>query len=573
MSRARRRDNSTSSSLLPFLAVLLSTMGVLVVLLVVMASVQLNHAQSKHEQELARKTAELNSPEQQKLRKELEEANRKKAQGEALRDEAAKRLADADAKLGHVEADIRRRQDKLRMLVDKMRELESAREGVVDDAQMAEERLAYLKDRIEERRKEIDELKQQVASRSNSYAILPFDGDSGTRLQPIYIECRADAIVFQPEGIELRPEDMNDVLKESNPLAAGVRAVQRYYVQQGTSIDEKPYPIFIIRPDGAEAFHHAANALQFVNCQYGDEQVSEDQALDYSAANPKLAQVILRAVQNSKIRLEHIREHAPGGYQAGRKHSFSIAPSLVSRYESGTLPHNIEVRGGGGARNRIGIAQTSQIDGIEVASLAAAFRQAAATTGDESGSSARDSGPSQEAEGNGPVAASTQMGAPVEQATQAGTNGAPPGSPGTGSNKSEQPNTAAQASQQPETGSEPAGSRTGQPGPPRRNDFDGVIVERTLTVTVSGDEVVVGRGNGATRVRITEDFAYTAGEIHKAIKAQVVEWGIAGDGLAWKPTLKIEVKTGGDNFAKAIADIFSARGVTARISQAPTNRL
>jgi len=589
MSRARRRDNSISDSLLPFLAVLLSTMGVLVVLLVVMASVQINQAKSKHQAEQAEQQALANSPEQQKLREELAKAEQMRQHGEALRDEAAKKLSDADTRLGQIEADIRRRQERLGVLAEQMRELNAKKAGVVDDSQVAGERLAQLQQRIEERRKEVEDLKKKVANQPKSYAVIPYQSDQGTRLQPIYIECRSDAIIFQPEGVRITAEDMNRALREGNPLSASIRAVQRYYLSRGASVDEKPYPLFLIRPDAAGTWEAVLSAMEHTDCDYGYEQVSEDWQLDFSAANPLLAREIVGAIENSGLRLAHLKNRAPGQYEAGRRVDFSPQPNVVSLYDAGKLPPHVVVEGGSGATGRLARSQASEIDGIEVETLAAAFRKASQAgegfggipDGDDNGTSRT---PGKNSTGSIEGERGSQYGATPIEAQPAGeslaSNQAGESTSGTGATdgsaqqppEGEQQGTDTQASQQ-ATGSELANSG----GKGRRMGTEkqstGFSVERTLRVTVTGQNIQVGVGEGMTTVPISNNFADTANELHKALKRQVLDWGIAGDGSSWKPSLKVVVGPGGDHYAKAIADIFSARGVPTRISKAPINRL
>ncbi len=45
-----------------------------------------------------------------------------------------------------------------------------------------------------------------------AYSVVPYLGTNGTRRRPIFIECLADRIVLQPEGIELAAEDFEEPL-------------------------------------------------------------------------------------------------------------------------------------------------------------------------------------------------------------------------------------------------------------------------------------------------------------------------------------------------------------------------
>ena len=124
MSRASRRDNTTSTSLFPFLAVLLCTMGVLVVLLVIMASVQLSQARNKQLAK-AKLHTEYDSDEQKTLRAELAAIEKRQRRLERIRDDAAKRLHNEEQRLSQIEENIRRRQERLELLRVEIEELKA----------------------------------------------------------------------------------------------------------------------------------------------------------------------------------------------------------------------------------------------------------------------------------------------------------------------------------------------------------------------------------------------------------------------------------------------------------------
>ena len=66
-----------------------------------------------------------------------------------------------------------------------------------------------------------------------SYSVVPYDGPNGTRRRPIYIECLADAVVLQPEGVRLSEADFEGPLGPGNPLAAALRAAGRLSAPPG----------------------------------------------------------------------------------------------------------------------------------------------------------------------------------------------------------------------------------------------------------------------------------------------------------------------------------------------------
>ena len=89
-----------------------------------------------------------------------------------------------------------------------------------------------------------------------TYSVVPYQGPNATRRRPIYIECRGDAIVLQPEGVELTSDDFVGFLGPGNPLASSLRAMTEYY-NANTPPGQKPsepYPLLLVRPDGVPAY-------------------------------------------------------------------------------------------------------------------------------------------------------------------------------------------------------------------------------------------------------------------------------------------------------------------------------
>ncbi|MGI9457444.1 MAG: hypothetical protein ACR2NU_12845, partial [Aeoliella sp.] len=242
MSRARGRQNKATASLFPFLAVLLSTMGVLVVLLVAMASVQLDQAEDKRAADVQARQFAADSPEQQRLREELASAEAGRARLHEFRDQARESLRNAQLRTSQIEANIRRWQDRLDSLRLAIRELQQLDGEQNDDRIQAEQRLADLARKIAEAKDQVEQLEAEQASKPEAYAILPYEGPLGTRRRPIYIECLRDRVVIQPEGIHLLPADFHPELGAGNPLAAALRAAREYYATSGLSQDEEPYP-------------------------------------------------------------------------------------------------------------------------------------------------------------------------------------------------------------------------------------------------------------------------------------------------------------------------------------------
>ena len=63
-----------------------------------------------------------------------------------------------------------------------------------------------------------------------------YEGPNQTRRRPIYLECRDDAVMLQPEGIALSESDFEGPMGPGNPLATALRAAREYMLAQHDSI-------------------------------------------------------------------------------------------------------------------------------------------------------------------------------------------------------------------------------------------------------------------------------------------------------------------------------------------------
>ncbi len=115
-----------------------------------------------------------------------------------------------------------------------------------------------LKEQIALARRRLAAAQQNPDTKKNTYAVVPYLGKNGTRRRPIYIECRGDGVIIQPEGIRLTEEDFQGPMGPGNPLAAALRAAREHLAaQQKTSGGpiEEPYPLLLVRPDGIAAYY------------------------------------------------------------------------------------------------------------------------------------------------------------------------------------------------------------------------------------------------------------------------------------------------------------------------------
>jgi hypothetical protein len=132
---------------------------------------------------------------------------------------------------------------------------------------------------LDESRKLIDEHKGQLVSPVHS--IVPYDGQTGTVRRPIIIECVGEVVRFEAEQVEIPIAILQKFSPEQNPLSSGVEALFRYWMAKEQIADpqrqpRKPYALILVRPSGAEAFSTAVFALDQMVGDFGYELVETD---------------------------------------------------------------------------------------------------------------------------------------------------------------------------------------------------------------------------------------------------------------------------------------------------------
>ena len=326
---SRKRDGSHSSNLFPFLAVLISAMGALILLLLVVAQ----KAGKDRDQEYAAKREELIAkaadlpalPEKKKFpaignppdlvvpelikhdlkplpevvdrrseiqRRIAEVRHELKAQTETVNPtdapEKNRRLAELSAAIQSLEA----------QLVN----IQKAKEAAAEKAAKLQSDYAAL----DARRKEAE---RKARSASERYSIVPYFGPNGTNREPLYIECRGNRITLQPEGIELQPSDLPDANDPENILAKMMRVLMTHERSNG----KRPYPLIIVRPDGVATFYIARGAMSFLETDYGYELVPDSVTLDFGEFDEKAQQLAQKVVDDDR---KHPRPTRPSNNRA-----------------------------------------------------------------------------------------------------------------------------------------------------------------------------------------------------------------------------------------------------------------
>ena len=318
----KRPTNANASvALFPFLAVLLCTMGALVLLLMLIAS------QAKAKAEAERAAAAKPKVDLEAIKRREEDLQWKIDQLTKSREQTIADVADTRSQLSHLEEHSLR-------LRKEFADLEAAEALLRSQKAIDENGRAAVAADLAELRRKIEEAEKKLAAekvagrKPQAFAVVPYEGEHGTRRRPIYIECRGDAIILQPEGIKFTEADFAGSLGPSNPLATCVRVVSEYLTRGETFKEgEQPYPLLLVRPSGIGAYYVARAGMTSWEGEFGYELIDEEWPLEFPPPDPLLTQLANKAVEEARVRQVMLARAAPSLRGKGPKATFRVAPS------------------------------------------------------------------------------------------------------------------------------------------------------------------------------------------------------------------------------------------------------
>ena len=519
MRRLVVRKRAVSISLFPFLAVLLCTMGCLIVLLVMV--VQQARVQASAVDDLDPQSDVLR---QQRLEEEF------RWQREVLeekRQEAAEQLTERRLVLSHLESHLREITDRFELVRAEIEDLANL-DSFVAEKEATAQKLAKLDEEIRIAERELEESQQASASQVRNFSIIPYDGPNGTQRKPLYVECTGRGIIIQPEGIELQISDFEGPLGPGNPLDAVLRAKREYFAKHGgVAIHGEPYPLLIVRPDGVMAYVAARAAMKSWDDEFGYELIDDKKQLAFEDVDPILTLVLEQTIEDARRRQEILAAAMPARFKGKQSSSsgFIAAPNGgFQRVGQGAS------RGRGVGKRREGIsreagtsdsenfAESKQLSSSEAMKREHLSRRGAAQTGSQ--------------HRKGP-----------EVGGQANGN---------------------QAAGQIEPMAETRGSNFGLP----KADVNLREVKRPLHVVCMKDRLLLLPDEGDSRptqvTLFSEDVRGDMDAFIAGIWSHMERWGLALSGGYWKPILQVDVKPGGEQRFRQLQVLLDDSGIVVR---------
>ncbi len=296
---SKRRREGMTPTLFPFLAVLVCTMGTLMLLLTIVT--QKAKEQGKADAE-ALAHAEVETV--------IEDADWQSDQLQQVRQHHTQELEKRRDQLAHLEDHLQRLNQQLRNLTDQVAAAQDPSEvtAIEADVERLKQKAQSLQTELAKQAAE-DEVTRK---RPPKVALLPFRGPNGTMRRPIYIECVDDQIIIQPEGIRLPLNALRGPLGPGNPLDAGLRAIRTHY----QSIDpEPPYPLLVVRPNGILAYAVARTAMAAWDDQFGYELVPAEVELAFQPPDPRLKDSMQKAIAEAVQRRNTMMAAMPGRFR------------------------------------------------------------------------------------------------------------------------------------------------------------------------------------------------------------------------------------------------------------------
>lgn len=374
-------------SLFPFLDALICMMGGLIVILAAVNHSAAQQAILKHTAEReAQAAASPTSPAPTPAPEADDTASKTLAALADARDELAWRiehLRSSREKTAHDLQYERLRlssaENQVTQLKQQLAELSAALQQIQGTSAQQNQSRAQLAQTLEATRQQLEAAKQRVAraqqeaaKRKPSYAVVPYEGPNRTKRRPIYIECTAEKIIIQPEGIIILPSDFGGPPGPGNPLASTIRAIREGLLASSPdpgSPDAEPYPLFLVRPNGIVAYYEAREAMASWAHEIGYQVVEQDWPLTFPPADPNLALRGNQALADARQRFEWLARQNP---ELARRSStaapktYRVSPTgggLIAEGGRGSggpaLPSWSETQGRGGGTGFDNSAQAS----------------------------------------------------------------------------------------------------------------------------------------------------------------------------------------------------------------------
>ena len=316
-----RKRKKLEVSTFPFLAVLLCTMGALILLLLVMdkkakkaalekayeaAWTQSKNLQAKTDAEKQNQDNEKNA--WIKLKSEKHE--------ELLKKESALEKEISLLKIELFQLDKNNDKSQAKISSDDLIKKEIAITNEKSKVNMLAKKLELEKKNADKNLKEIKDLTEKIASMELilkemkfsidkdkfAFSIVPYFGKNGLNRKPLYIECNESGILFFPDQTLIPSNDESDNLK--NEILNRTSLLREYLQQTLGPKESTPYLMLLVRPGGITNYWKLQSIIKPMDIDFGYELVDKIWVLDIpteqSAPSPSKLVSMIKPMQIPK---------------------------------------------------------------------------------------------------------------------------------------------------------------------------------------------------------------------------------------------------------------------------------
>ncbi|EMI45970.1 hypothetical protein [Rhodopirellula sp. SWK7] len=361
-----RRRAGISPSLFPFLAVLICTLGTLILLLALVAQQANDAAVAQVEQEKQEKlaataveaeipvaSAKLTPPVSTPAEEDatttmsasvaerlIEQEQFRVSQLVSFRDEQTAELERKRDEITQIESHMRKIQAELAELNAEVDTAMAEGESPIENIRTDEKTLVLMREEAAKLRAEIEELESSERGKKPRVVIVPHRGPNGTQRRPVYVLCTADGLQILPEGARITKAQALAATEtdnpRSNPLGAAL-GIARMHAMQQYGDQLPPYPLLIVRPDGIYMYRVASALMKDWDDQYGYELVPGEVDLAFPGGDNVLRKNMELAIHEAAARNYHFASGIGGGGRGnGSGGSGFGSTSVPGRYNDRT---------------------------------------------------------------------------------------------------------------------------------------------------------------------------------------------------------------------------------------------
>ncbi len=379
-----RRRAGISPSLFPFLAVLICTLGTLILLLALVAQDAKEAAVAELEHEKQEKIAaaakpgdaaitlarsSTDSPAQMTAAaaaRMIEQEQFRVNELVSYRDQQTADLETKRDEFTQIESHMRKIKEKLQALNTEVETAMASTDKPAKDIKTDEQTLLLMQAEAEKLRADIKELESNERGSKPRVVIVPHRGPNGTQRRPVYVICDADGLQVMPEGVRITKaqalaatESVNPL---SNPLGSALRVARRYAVQQYGD-QEPPYPLLIVRPNGIYMYRVASALMKDWDDQYGYELVPGEVDLAFPGGDQVLRKEMEVAVKEAAARNYTFAGGRGGGRGRGRARGNGGGGGFGDGSPESLLAGNASTSGGSGSGGASGNSEGDKMTG------------------------------------------------------------------------------------------------------------------------------------------------------------------------------------------------------------------